>query len=223
MFSSMCSRTRREVKVFKNERQTMEDIQKNQVGMALFLSAYIHQGDDLFSAQSRGKQCAFMSLSAILTAENMPLIDWSKTTFNNVLLQGDKMYLRALNNGLIVLEPSIEFLSVDNLPKVVGVSCCRNMFSYEIDLMSQTSSAQSNINLPIVVESNIDLPIVVEPIEAQSKSDLPIVIEPIEAQNKSDLPIVVEPIEAQNNIVIDLPIVVEPIEAKTIDLPQPSP
>ena len=54
----------------------------------------------------------------------MPLIDWSKTTFNNVLLQGDKMYLRALNNGLIVLELSIEFLSVDNLPKVVGVSCC---------------------------------------------------------------------------------------------------
>ena len=138
------SRTRREVKVFKNERQTMENIQKNQLGMGLFLSAYIHQGDDLFSAQSRGKQCAFMSLSAILTAENMPLIDWSKTTFNNVLiLQGDKMYLRALNNGLIVLEPSIEFLSVDNLPKVVGVSCCRNMFSYEIDrLMSQTSSAQ---------------------------------------------------------------------------------
>ena len=147
MFSS---RTRREVKVFKNERQTMEDIQKNQVGMALFLSAYMHQGDDLFSAESRGKQCAFMSLSAILTAENMPLIDWSKTTFNNVLLQGDKMYLRALNNGLIVLEPSIEFLSVDNLPKVVGVSCCRNMFSYEIDLMSQTiSSAQSNIMLII--------------------------------------------------------------------------
>ena len=181
----------------------MRDIQKNQVGMALFLSAYIHQGDDLFSAQSRGKQCAFMSLSAILTAENMPLIDWSKTTFNNVLLQGDKMYLRALNNGLIVLEPSIEFLSVDNLPKVVG----------EIDLMSQTSSAQ------FVVESNIDLPIVVEPIEAQKKSDLPIVVEHIEAQNKSDLPIVVEPIEAQNNIVIDLPIVVEPIEAKTIDLP----
>ena len=200
----------------------MEDIQKNQVGMALFLSAYMHQGDVLFnSAESRGKQCAFMSLSAILTAENMPLIDWSKTTFNNVLLQGDKMYLRALNNGLIVLEPSIEFLSVDNLPKVVGVSCCRNMFSYEIDLMSQTiSSAQSNINnLPIVVESNIDLPIVVEPIEAQKKRDLPNVVEPIEAQNKSDLPIVVEPIEAQNNIVIDLPIVVEPIEAKTIDLP----
>jgi hypothetical protein len=110
------------------------------------------------------------------------------------------MYLRALNNGLIVLEPSIEFLSVDNLPKVVGVSCCRNMFSYEIDLMSQTiSSAQSNINnLPIVVESNIDLPIVVEPIEAQKKRDLPNVVEPIEAQNKSDLPIAVLLITARD-------------------------
>ena len=51
-------------------------------------SSYIHQGNDLFSVQSRGKQCAFMSLSALLTAQNIPLIDWSKTTFiNNVLLQ----------------------------------------------------------------------------------------------------------------------------------------
>ncbi len=61
--------------------------------MEFFLSSDIHQGDELFSVQSRGKQCAFMSLSAILTAQNIPLIDWSKTwsktTFNNVLLQGD--------------------------------------------------------------------------------------------------------------------------------------
>jgi hypothetical protein len=40
--------------------------------MALFLSSEIHQGDDLFSVQSRGKQCAFMSLSALLTAQNLP-------------------------------------------------------------------------------------------------------------------------------------------------------
>ena len=59
------------------------------------------------------------------------------------------MYLRALNNGLIVLELSIEFLSVDNLPKVVGVSCCRNMFSYEIDLMSQTSMHKVTLICPL--------------------------------------------------------------------------
>ena len=63
--------------------------------MALFLSTDIHQGDERFNILSRGKQCAFMSLSAILTARHSLLIDWSKNTFNNVLLQGEKMYLKA--------------------------------------------------------------------------------------------------------------------------------
>ena len=75
-----------------------------QVSMALFLSTNIHQGDNLFSVQSRGKQCAFMSLSAVLTAQNIPLIDWSQETLDNVLLQGDKMYLHALDNGFFDLE-----------------------------------------------------------------------------------------------------------------------
>ena len=65
-----------------------------------------------------------MSLSALLTAQNIPLIDWSETTFiNNVLLR-DKMYLQALNDGFIVLEPGVEFLSVDNIPKLVSISSC---------------------------------------------------------------------------------------------------
>jgi hypothetical protein len=34
--------------------------------MALFLSANIHQGDELFDVHSRGKQCAFISLSALV-------------------------------------------------------------------------------------------------------------------------------------------------------------
>jgi hypothetical protein len=42
------------------------------------------------------------------------------------------MYLQALDNGFVVLEPGVEFISVDNLPKVVSVSCCTNMFSCEI-------------------------------------------------------------------------------------------
>ena len=40
------------------------------------------------------------------------------------LIQGDKMYLQALNDGFVVLEPGVEFLSVDNLPKLVSVSSC---------------------------------------------------------------------------------------------------
>ncbi len=69
--------------------------------MAIFLPSNIHQGDERFSVQSRRKQCAFMSLSAVLTAQNYPLITWSKTTLDNALLQGDKMYIEALNKGLL--------------------------------------------------------------------------------------------------------------------------
>ena len=171
--------------------------------------------------------------------QNIPLIDWSKTTLNNVLLQGDKMYLQALDNGFVVLEPGVEFMSVDNLPKVVSISSCTNMFSYEIcDSVIDTRNvpavvhAKTNVN-PFDARNNdtikpieaktIDLPIVVEPIEAKT-IDLPIVVEPIEAKT-IDQPIVVEPVEAKTIDLpveaktIDLPIVVEPVEAKTIELP----
>ena len=87
--------------------------------MALFLYANIHQGDELFSVHSRGKQCAFMSLSAVLTAQNILLIDWSTATFN-VLSQGDKMCLwtveptgaKNMNDLPIVVEP-IEAKSIN--------------------------------------------------------------------------------------------------------------
>ncbi len=69
--------------------------------MALFLSADIHQGAERFSVHSRGKQCAFMSLSALLTARNIPLNLWSRFTFKYASLQGDKMFLNALDSGLV--------------------------------------------------------------------------------------------------------------------------
>ena len=172
-----------------------------------------------------------MSLSALLTAKNIPLIDWSKTTLNNVLIQGDKMHLQALDNGFVVLEPGVEFMSVDNLPKVVSVPSCTNMFSYEIC----DSVIDTRINVPAVVHAKTTTTHVnpfdaqnndtIKPIEAKT-IDLPIEARTIEAKTIDlsieaktiDLPIdiVVEPIEAKT---IDLPIVVEPIEAKTIDQP----
>ncbi len=57
--------------------------------MDLFLSADIHQGDEGFGVHSRGKQCAFMSLSALLTARNISLNSWWRITFKNALSQGD--------------------------------------------------------------------------------------------------------------------------------------
>ena len=78
---------------------------KIQVSMALFLYSYIHQGDDLFSVQCRCKQCAFNCPK--YTTDRLV-----KNKLNNVLLQGDKMYLQALDNGFVVLEPGVEFMSV---------------------------------------------------------------------------------------------------------------
>ena len=58
----------------------------------------IHQGHEGFSGQSRGKQCSFMiCFSALLTAQTIPVIEWNSTTIDNVLVQGDNMYLNAFN------------------------------------------------------------------------------------------------------------------------------
>ena len=167
--------------------------------MPLFLSADFHQGNELFSVHSRGKQCAFKTLSALLTVRSIPLSSWSKTTFNNVLLQGDKLYLKALNTGFIVLESDVDFLSVENVPTVICATSSTGMlndFSYEI--------SQSIIDVDTVskaqAQSIIDSPIVVKPVEAQNIIDSPIVVKPVEAQSITDSPIVVKPIEAQTNI-----------------------
>ncbi len=69
------------------------------VSLALFFSADIHQGDEHFSVHSRGKRCAFMSLSALLTARNIPLNLWSRITFKYALQQGDKIFLNALDRS----------------------------------------------------------------------------------------------------------------------------
>ncbi len=76
-----------------------------------------------------------MSLSALVTARNIPLNLWSRITIKYALLQGDKMFLNALDSDLIILDPAVELLSVENLPTVVNVACCTNLlndFSYEI-------------------------------------------------------------------------------------------
>ena len=100
--------------------------------MTLFVSANTHQGAKCFNTEFRGKQCTFMSLSAILTAERIPLFEWSQSTIDNILVQGDYMYVKALNNGLFGINPGIELTSIDNLPRVVEVSCNMNILSFEL-------------------------------------------------------------------------------------------
>ena len=99
--------------------------------MNLFVSVNTHQGGECFSIESKGKQCSFINLSASLVAECIPLKEWSQSTINNVLLQGDCMYINALNNGLFGINPGLELTSIDNLPRFIDVSCNLNMLSFE--------------------------------------------------------------------------------------------
>ena len=75
----------------------------------------------------------------ICTQSNIAII------FNNVLIQADKMYLRALNNGLVGLGPSVEFFSIAKLPTIVTVSnsCIR--------IHACSPIKNSGINLPVDV------------------------------------------------------------------------
>jgi hypothetical protein len=100
-----------------------------------------------------------MSLTALLRARNILLLAWSFTTFNNVLIQADKMYLRALNNGLEDLGPSVEFFSIAKLPTIVTVSnscirihACSPIKNSGINL--HVDVAQNIINLPMEVLSS---------------------------------------------------------------------
>ncbi len=89
----------------------------------------------------------------------------------------------------------MDFLSVDDLPKVVNVSFDRNMFSYQICQTVQGNKAatitRNSDNLPLVIEGIVsqntsdvtDLPVIV----ARNASDLPMVV----AQHTSDVPMVV--------------------------------
>jgi hypothetical protein len=50
-------------------------------------------------------------------------------TFNVLILRGDKMYLQALNDGFVVLEPGVEFLYVGKTsPKLSVFQVVRTCF-----------------------------------------------------------------------------------------------
>jgi hypothetical protein len=145
------------------------------------------------------------------------------------------MYLRGLNNGLLDLDPGVEFLSIANLPTIVtfnnSSTKCSSMTNSGINLPVEV--AQNTNNLPVevvqntnslpveVIQNTNNLPVEVVqntnslPVEVvQNTNSLPVEVAqninnlPVEvAQDTNNLSIVVEPIEAQNNI--DLSIVLE--------------
>ena len=75
----------------------------------------IHQGHEAFSEHSRGRQCAFMSLAALLFNRSNLVDLWTQTNVADILCRGDRMYLHALTNKMV---PDANTLSIEELLEV---------------------------------------------------------------------------------------------------------
>ena len=70
----------------------------------------IHQGHEASSEHSRGRQCVFMSLSALLFNRSDSVESWTQTDIDAFLFHGDRMYLHALTNEMA---PDTDTLSIN--------------------------------------------------------------------------------------------------------------
>ena len=64
----------------------------------LSIAGSSHQGHERFSEISRGRQCSFMNFSALLCAQSFPVQHWDTATVDQILIEGDRMYLNALES-----------------------------------------------------------------------------------------------------------------------------
>ena len=75
----------------------------------VFISGSIHQVHERFSEISRGRRCSVISSLALLCAQDLPIEEWTAATVDHILVQGDLLYLDALESRSI---PDIEKLSL---------------------------------------------------------------------------------------------------------------
>jgi len=80
------------------------------------ISGSIHQGSNEFGTLSRGRQCSFMVLSALLRNKSHTCDLWNSAVIDQILLYGDQIFVEALENGQI---PDHEQLSVNVLPNTL--------------------------------------------------------------------------------------------------------
>ena len=89
------------------------EVSSNIIKADLILSGSIHQVDRCFSDVSRGKQCGFTSLSGLLRANSCRVSQWTTDTVDEILIEGDAMYVKAINGDTI---PDTETLSLTYSP-----------------------------------------------------------------------------------------------------------
>ena len=79
------------------------------LNVILSIAGSSHQGHERFSEISRGRQCSFMSFSALLCAQSFPVQHRDTATVDQILIEGDRMYLNVLESQRI---PDTDALSL---------------------------------------------------------------------------------------------------------------
>ena len=79
----------------------------------LSIAGSSHQGHERFSEISRGRQCSFMSFSALLCVQSFPVRHWDTATVDQISVEGERMYLNARESQSI---PDTDTLSLIYLP-----------------------------------------------------------------------------------------------------------
>ena len=130
----------------------------------LFVAGGIHQGSERFSDISRGRQCSFMSFSALLYAHTVPIEQWTASDVDQILAQGDRLYLDAFESKSI---PDTETLSLDYLPRALDANTMQIYTRQTNDSLIWAESKANNLSPWADVESlirvtNPDLPVVIQ-------------------------------------------------------------
>lgn len=119
----------------------------------LFIAGSIHQGHERFGDISRGRQCCFISFSALLCAQNLPIEEWTATTVDQILDEGDKLYMDAFEKRSI---PDTDTLSLNYLPNIAFCSMEANTNKFSISAKTNDSLiwAESQTNNPLIRAEN---------------------------------------------------------------------
>ena len=73
----------------------------------------MHQGSEIFSIRSRGRQCTCMALAAAITASLKIPSTWMTKAIDSILLEGDALYKS--------VRGSHQFLMIKELPRVINI------------------------------------------------------------------------------------------------------
>ena len=129
-----------------------------------------------------------MSFSALLCAQSFPVQHWDTATVDQILIEGDRMYLNALESQRI---PDTDTLSLIYLPNQARST----VQSPAIEVTDQNQSPVEVTKSPSEANNSRQSPVEAKTILNKSaitvtNTDLPIVVEPVEAQiNANDNPL----------------------------------